>query len=258
MDVPGNRRLGECNVNHADRECRIVIACEALEYELRRCAESVGGGYDFRFLPQALHRTPGLLGESLREAIDSVSGERTILVGYGLCGNGIEGISARRHRLVFMRGHGCIAFLLGSRRRYAGYLEKTPGTYWYTHGWIASGFAPGEETFARLFREYTEKYGAGNARYLMAMEREALGRYTTAVYVDSGGEGAAGEREYAARCARWFGWEYDEVAGDSRLMRDFLAGKWNEDDFLVVSPGEIVAATHDERIFAARKDDGTE
>ncbi|MBM4142295.1 MAG: DUF1638 domain-containing protein [Lentisphaerae bacterium] len=37
---------------------------------------------------------------------DATDGEAVdaILIGYGLCSNGIEGIAARKHRLVAVRG----------------------------------------------------------------------------------------------------------------------------------------------------------
>ena len=36
-----------------------------------------------------------------------------ILLGYGLCGNGLDGLSARHTRLVLPRAHDCIGLLMG-------------------------------------------------------------------------------------------------------------------------------------------------
>ncbi len=201
-------------------------------------------------MKQGLHNTSELLRKALQEAIDAAPENcSAVLVGYGLCSNGIEGITARNRPLVFMRGHDCVTFLLGSRSRYREYVERTPGTYWYSPGWIETGFTPGEESYARLLREYTEKYGEDNARYLVEMEQASLRRYTTAVYIDFGFAESSEFREYTERCARWLGWNCDVITGVPALLRNFLEGRWDSDDFLVVSPGEAVAATHDERII---------
>ena len=45
------------------------------------------------------------------------------------------------------------------------------------------------------------------------------------------------------------GWQYDEIPGDLRLLHQLLAGEWPESDFLIVSPGQTVIATNDERII---------
>ncbi|MHB9027603.1 MAG: DUF1638 domain-containing protein [Candidatus Latescibacterota bacterium] len=230
-----------------------IIACHALWREFCHFTSLSPNIYNFHFLKQGLHNTPELLRKSLQEAIDSVPEEYTAaLIGYGLCCNGIEGIVARDKRLVFMRGHDCITFLLGSRECYREHAERLPGTYWYSPGWIETGFTPGEESFERLFREYTEKYGEDNARYLIDMEREGLRRYTTAAFVDLGFSDTFQQRAYTERCAGWLGLNLECVSGDPKLIRDFIDGRWNTDDFLVVAPGETVMATHDDRIITAK------
>ena len=64
-----------------------------------------------------------------------------ILIGYGLCSNGIMGISSNKYKLVIPRAHDCITFLLGSKEKYSKYFTDMPGTYWYTMSWIECGAA---------------------------------------------------------------------------------------------------------------------
>jgi len=93
--------------------------------------------FGFQFLEFGLHGEPAKLREELQKAIDATPDTfDAILLGYGLCSKGVEGITARKTRLVIMRGHDCITCFLGSRARYLEYFTAHPGTYWYSPGWI--------------------------------------------------------------------------------------------------------------------------
>lgn len=229
-----------------------VIACHVLWREICYFAAQSNNVFDFTFLEQGLHNTPDILRERLQQAIDSVSGQcDAILVGYGLCSNGLEGIIAGKTRVVLVKAHDCITFLLGSKVRYREYFDKNPGTYWYSPGWIDTGTQPGRARYEGLLREYIEKYGEDNAAYLMETEQGWFQKYSTAAYIDLGFMDGSSYREYAKECSDWLGWNYDELEGDSRLIVDLLNNKWNDEDFLVLEPGQKVVASHDERIITA-------
>ena len=49
--------------------------------------------------------------------------------------------------------------------------------------------------------------------------------------------------------AAYFGWDYHELEGDLGLIGRFLRGDWNEEDFLVLEPGETAVQSVDERIL---------
>jgi hypothetical protein len=209
----------------------------------------------FHFLEQGLHNTPDLLRKRLQEAIDSVpedKGYSAVLIGYGLCCNGIDGIVARKIPLVFMRGHDCITFLLGSRERYREIVEKTPGTFWYSPGWIETATTPGKENYETMLQSYTEKYGEDNARYLLEMEQGWMTKYTTAAYVDLGFSENGIYREYTRECAEWLKLQYVEMKGSPQLISNFLEGIWDTEDFLIVQPGECVAPSNDEKVITVK------
>lgn len=129
-----------------------IIACHVLWRELCYYAALSRNIFDFHFLEQGLHCTPDLLRKQLQDAIDAVDKDYDgLLIGYGLCSNGIAGIVAPQTRLVVMRGHDCITFLLGSRERYQTYFDSHPGTYWYSPGWIDTGSQPGKERYERIY-----------------------------------------------------------------------------------------------------------
>jgi hypothetical protein len=231
-----------------------VIACHVLWREVCHFASVSRNVFNVHFLQQGLHNTPDNLRKELQEAIDRVEGDYSaILVGYGLCCNGLEGITARDTKLVFMRGHDCITFLLGSKQHYQEYFERHPGTYWYSPGWIDTGTMPSKARYHQVLQSYVEKYGEDNAEYLMKMEQGWLGRYSNAAYVDLGFYNTERHKAYTQQCACWLGWDCDILSGNPQLIVSFLEGKWNPEEFLVVGPGETVMASHDEKIIDVRR-----
>lgn len=234
-----------------------VIACHVLWREVCYFASVSDNVINVQFLRQGLHNTPDLLRSELQGAIDAVDPKDcdAILVGYGLCSNGLEGITARDTRLVAVRGHDCITFLLGSKERYRSYFDANPGTYWYSPGWIDTGGMPGEARYHRVLESYVAKYGQDNGEYLMEMEQGWFSRYSNGAYVDLGFYDTSEQKRHTQECAEWLGWHYDELSGDQGLMVDLMAGEWDDDRFLVVEPGQRIVATHDEMILRAVEKD---
>lgn len=221
---------------------------------------------DLRFLPWGLHGTPTLLNEELQRAIDASTtwpndpvyghcgddcAPDAILLGYGLCSNGTVGIRAGKVPLVIPRAHDCITCFLGSRRRYNEYFARKPGTYWYTPGWIENHLAPGRIRYETEYARYREKYGEDNAKYLMDTEQDWFKTYNNAAYTDLELGNHEAYSEFTKECAAWLGWNFDSVRGDSRLLRALMSGEWDEDDFLIVRPGQKIVATYDEGVIAA-------
>jgi len=227
-----------------------IIACHVLWRELCYYAALSRNVFDFHFLKQGLHCTPDLLRKELQDAINAVDGDyAALLIGYGLCSNGIEGIEARGVRLVVARGHDCLTHLLGSRERYRRFFDTHPGTYWYTPGWIDTQEQPGKKRYERTYQSYVKKYGENNAQYLMEMEQGWFKEYSNAVYTDLGFGENDHYKEYTKECAEWLGWNYDKLQGEPQLLKRFLEGDWSVEDFLIVEPGQRIVASHDEDII---------
>ena len=74
----------------------------------------------------------------VQEAVNRVDASRydAILLGYGLCNNGIAGLRAPTIPLVVPRAHDCMTIFFGSKERYLEYFQQNPGTYFYTSGWL--------------------------------------------------------------------------------------------------------------------------
>jgi hypothetical protein len=231
-----------------------VLTCDVLTDEVKHFCRDLPEVARVEVIEQGLHNTPGLLRERLQAAILATEEDPdidAIVLVYGLCSRGIEGISARRCRIVIARAHDCITLLLGSKERYAEYVARHPGTYWYSPGWNRCHLPPGKERVEKLKREYVEKYGEENADYLMEMEQDWLRAYNRATYVGFDAAAAQADAEYTKQCADWLGWSFDSQQGDAQLLRDLLSGHWDSGRFLVLEPGETVRFTVDDSILAA-------
>ena len=213
----------------------VVIACKVFQDLLEHflppdVADQV------TFLDYGLHEFPNKLSSAVQEQIDSLQEPSRILLGYGLCGNGLEGIRAGRHTLFMPRADDCIAILLGSYQAYLKEFSENPGTYYLTKGWLESGSDP-----LREYHQALEKYGAENAEWLMDQQYR---HYKRLVFVAHTRDDLETYRpralEVAEYCKQW-GMSYEEVLGSEDYIRDLVkaVGTLCESDeqFLVIPPG---------------------
>lgn len=240
---------------HDKVEKYYIISCHVLWREITHYASLSKHIFNFKFLEQGLHDTPDTLRTEVQKAIDEVDGDgySAILLGYGLCSNGISGITAGKTRLAVVRGHDCITHLLGSKERYREFFDKNPGTYWYSPGWIETSAQPGKERYEKTRNAYIEKYGEDNAEYLMQMEQNWFNEYSNAAYVDLGFDDTSRHKKFTKECATWLKWNYVELKGDPALLIKWLDGRWDSEDFLIVEPGETIVPSNDDKIIKISK-----
>lgn len=241
----------------------VVVTCDVLSEEVAE----VGGGLSHilhvEVLRQGLHNDPPLLRRELQQAIERVeerfSNADVIVLGYGLCSRGVEGVTTRRCTLVLPRAHDCITLLLGDKERYRKYVEAHPGTYWYSPGWNRCHTPPGRERYEKLYQAYVAKFGEEDAKFLMETEQAWFSSYDRATYVDLATSGATeADLAYTKGCAAWLGWQFDRQHGDRALLRDLLTGPWDAERFLVLVPGQSPQMTADTQIVTAVTVNGKE
>lgn len=216
----------------------VIIACKVMETLLAHLLPP-GLAREIHYLDYGLHRVPAKLTWSLQEAIEAVEEPSLIVLGYGLCGNGLNGIQAGRHTLLIPRVDDCIAILLGSRRRYVEEFEGVPGTYYLSKGWLESGSHPLKE-----YHEYTEKYGPDDAEWLMDTQYQHYERLVLVTHNEEDLETYRPQaQEVAAYCERW-GMRYEEIVGSDayvrRLVEVAAALDKADDTFVVVPPGGVI------------------
>ena len=144
-----------------DQRAIVVIACKVFQDLLEHFLPPEMAN-QVTFLEYGLHQFPKKLTSAVQEQIDGIDEPSRILLGYGLCGNGLQGIQAGQHTLFIPRADDCIAILLGSYQAYLMEFSENPGTYYLTKGWLESGSDPLKE-----YHQAVEKYGAEDAEWLM-------------------------------------------------------------------------------------------
>lgn len=119
-----------------------LISCEIFYRELCWAVARSPNTVDIEFLPKGLHDI-GSEGMSarLQAVLDRVDDPRyeAVLLGYGLCNNGIAGLRSGKYRLIVPRAHDCITLFLGSSERYLEYFNSHPGRILRDHGLDGTG-----------------------------------------------------------------------------------------------------------------------
>lgn len=213
-----------------------VVACSVMELELRTV---IGDrSIDLYLLEQGLHNTPqvmpGRIQEKITEALSR--GPERILLGYGLCSNGIVGLSGGAVPLVAPRCHDCIALLLGSAKRYNDIFHRHPGTYYLSAGWIRES----EDPLGCVELKYAKRLGPQKAKRAMDLE---LKNYTHICYIDNGLGDARKLRARAIENCRAFNKEYVEVKGSLNYFRAMVDSlNHDREKFIAVEPGQHIIA----------------
>lgn len=240
-----------------------IIACDVLNREVNWIAARSSCYTDTTFIHQGLHCVPDKLRITLQEEINKANEEGFpynhfnntphydyIVIMYGLCSNGIAGVSSSNIPLVIPRGHDCLTLLLGSKDAYQEYFNSNPGTYWYSRGWIERSTQPGRERYEGTLKEYEERYGEENAEYLMEMEQNWMREYQNAAFVNWETLGNTDFfRKYSEECAEYMKWRYSELQGDVGLMERLVNGVFDEKEVLIVPPLAKVVPSYDEGII---------
>ncbi len=241
-----------------------LIGCDVLYRETCAVVACSPNQVDVQFLRKGLHDLAASeMLRQLQEAVDQVDPAEydAVLMGYGLCGNGLVGLTARKVRLVVPRAHDCITLFLGSKERYLTYFQENPGVYFTTTGWLERGERLGELTQPGLQRhglgmsheEMVAKYGEENAQFL----EQEIGNYKTQyrqyTYIQMGVEPDDRFEQRTRECACQRGWKFEKLCGDLSLIRALVDGPWDDDRFLTVEPGWRVIARYDDGIIAAEK-----
>jgi hypothetical protein len=195
------------------------------------------GGMPATFFDLGLHDNPTRMRPALQDQLDALAEPTTVLIGYGLCGNGVVGLEAGPHTLILPKAHDCIGMAYGSAEAHAAAIKANPGTYYVTRGWIGTGNDPLEQ-----YERYVEQYGEKRADRVV----EAFyGHYDRVCLIAFSEEELADVRPLAAPVVQWFQdrWqlEYVEKVGESSFIERLVTEqRKTPDEFVIVDPGGTV------------------
>ncbi len=207
-----------------------VIACETVIEEM---LPLMPPGIDYEILDFGLHLVPNNLKQALQDKIDQTCPTYdTLVLGYGLCSMAVVGLQARSCTLVIPRVDDCISIFLGSSQAYMDQIQKEPGTYYLTKGWIEVN-----DTLIEEQQRYIEKYGEEKAQFIMG---EMLKHYKRLVYIDTGTQNQEKYRAYAQNAAEQLNLRFEEIEGSNTLVKKMLYGPWDT-DFVVAPPEHTIS-----------------
>ena len=229
------------------------IGCEIIYREICLLAAESRHIVDVEFLRKGLHDAgKEKMLETIQQTVSAVETEDydAILLGYAWCSDGLVGLAADDLPMVIPRAHDCITFFFGSDGAYQEYFGAHPGTYFRTTGWTERAGHDGDSVMAQLgldrsFEEYVAKYGRENAEFIMESIGGWTREYEVLAYIEMGLLPDAEYMERAREEAKEKELEFRLLKGDMGLMRDLVEGNWDAERFLVVRPGERIAADHE-------------
>ena len=242
-----------------------IIACKVFWRELSIITATSPHYCDVTYLQQGLHAYPDKLRKAIGNEIAEIeSGEDihtnypvsssdrafdAILLCYALCAASIEGISAKKHTLVIPRAHDCITVLLGSAKRYNEYFFEKKGTFWSSAGWVECWELPDENSHKRILERYKATRGEKTAGRLALASESWKHNYSNLAYIKWDEIDSENNIEKCKNCAKYNGWDFEVLTGDSSLMRRFVNCDWDDDEFLTVPAGGEIVRSYDERII---------
>lgn len=192
-----------------------ILACRVFQPEL----SFLGVGEDEAvYLDQGLHRYPDQLRltlEASQREIESDPKVSRVLLAYGYCGGGLQGLCSSRAELLLPLAHDCVPVLLGEKL--ADPCVGCGGSFFLTPGWIDHGKTPYSEYFVSK-----EKFGHEDALWV---GREMLAGYHEVVLADTGVGLRPHHRLYSKAMAYLFGLHHREVRGSLAWLRRLLSGE---------------------------------
>jgi len=213
----------------------VVLACQVFQELVNRFVRP-GTIKKFIYLDYGLHSYPRKLNQTVQEALDGLPDPSLVILGYGLCGNGLNGIRAGKHTLLIPRADDCIAIFLGSYERYQREFKTESGTYYLTKGWLESGSNPLQE-----YQGYVQKYGLEKANWLIDSLYHNYKRLVLVAHSQEDLDACRSKAQEVAKfCERW-GMQYQEILGSiayfEHLIQIGMFAEQADENFILVPPG---------------------
>jgi len=229
-----------------------VIACAVLVRDMKEIARELGLEMDFTFLEAGLHENPHKLKTKVQETIDQISGHGDgdrIIIGYGVCGKGTVGLTARDIPLVIPRVHDCIALFLGGNQAYQEQFKRFPGTYYLSAGWCEEKAEPISQRRKKawfgnrqlVYEDLKNSHGQKTADHTFAFLNSWQKNYQRAAFIETCSGQAPKYERMAKEMAKAYGWQFERITGDQDLLRQMLTTTASTPRVLVVPPGHVIA-----------------
>lgn len=219
---------------------------------------------DIEFVPMLTHTEPEKLKQIIRGITDksiNMSGRNydAVLLGYGLCGNSVTGLSCPVP-MIIPRAHDCCTIFMGNKENFLEAFGNILSARWSSTGYYErchlihqnrSAEKEGDNTeqlalykTSAEYMGYVKKYGEDNADYIWETMHPEI-ETDEAVYIKVDGyEYSNAYENYSAEIAN-AGKELKTVEGDVSMLKALIDGEWDDERFLVVPPGKKIIGVYD-------------
>ena len=216
---------------HANPEREVMIACDTLRTEIEHVMSTFGIERRVIWMEHLLHNVPTKLTEALQTAIDEVRDADRVLLGFGNCGNAVQGLKNGNFELIVPRIDDCISLMLGSQR-YREQYSSQHSAFYLTDGWLN-----GSHTIEEEYNDMIEDYGEEEADEVMSM---IYAHYRTMAYLDTGLYDIDALMERTRHLCEVI--ETEQVVEPATLtyVERLVCGPWPDDLFVHVAPHEII------------------
>lgn len=204
------------------------IVCEVIYDEIK---DKIPENWEVVNFEKSLHERSNSLREKLQKEINNSQNFDIIVLGYGLCGRGTEGLVSPKSTLVIPRCEDCISMLLGSDEERKKQLAIEPGTYFLTRGYIGDTDFNGIITSG--FLELKDKYDKETWEWIT---KEMLKNYKRLAFINTGNYDITKWKEIAKKEAEKYGLRFEEIKGSNNLLSKIINGNWDK-QFLIVKSG---------------------
>lgn len=211
-----------------------ILACNTIADELASAMNKTASTYPIHWIDSKLHIKPERLKEELQSKIDGIQDAETIILAFGLCGNGLLGLTSRNARLVIPRTEDCISLLLGSQKRRTALMSDAP-RYYLTKGWLESPNSIAEE-----YQYCVNRFGRQKGLNLM---RTMLKEYRYFTFVETYCYDSSPYIAKSKSLARKLGMAHQIIDGSDRFFKKLLSGPW-DDEFIILQPGQSIQLGH--------------
>ena len=246
MNIPGELQK--------DRLRLRFIGCEVL---LRAVCRSIALSrhiIDPVFTEKSAHNDSGKMAERIQGLIDEAEEDGRydgILLGYGLCGNGVLGLRSKTLPLIIPRCHDCCTLFLGSRERFLEHFGERLSAEWSSPGYIERGSDGFHDAHSmgvlggnQEYQDLVDQYGEENAAYVWETLHPPK-KQDAAFFISDPDMDSSPYLEQARAEAEEDGLSLVVIEGDNRLIHHLISGGWN-DEYLILRPGERIQGVYDQ------------
>lgn len=207
----------------------IILTCRTIESEIAYLLNEGNLDIPVISMDPGLHETPDNLRNTVQEMIDRIDNVEFILLGYGICGNGLIGLTSKNASIVLPQFSDCIAMFLGSDERYRANLGGEMGAFFLTGGWLKH-FNPRQ----KFYEDLIPKLGDEKAQKLA---RRMLANYKRFALVETEAEDTDVVFKEMCEQVDVFQLKTHRIQGTLDVLRRLVRGEWDE-KFQIVPPGQ--------------------